>query len=80
MNTLKVAMKEIMTKKGINVSHFADDSALLKTAKGLKTALFIIQLALNVIEEWGKNWECEISPEKKTQVIIFSPKQTDLSE
>ena len=51
MDTLKRALKEIITTKSIDISQFADDSAFWKTAKGLKTALFIIQLALNVIEE-----------------------------
>ena len=43
-----------MSKYGIDLSQFADDSAFWKSAKGIKKALFIIQLALNVIEEWGK--------------------------
>ena len=58
-------MNHLMVTKGINLSQFPDDSAFWKSAKGLKRALFIFQLALNVIEDWGKNWGFEISPEKK---------------
>ena len=76
MDTLRTAMSHLMVTKGIDLSQFADDSAFRKSAKGLKRALYIIQLALNVIEDWGKNWGFEISPDK-TQVVIFNPKGTD---
>ena len=79
MDTLRTAMNHLMIKKGIDLSQFADDSAFWKSAKGLKKALYIIQLALNVIEDWGKNWGFEISPDK-TQVVIFNPKGTDTSK
>ena len=79
MDTLRTAMNHIMVTKGIDLSQFADDSAFWKSAKGLKKALYIIQLALYVIEDWGKNWGFEISPDK-TQVVIFNPKGTDTSK
>ena len=79
MDTLKTAMEKLMSKYGIDLSQFADDSAFWKTAKGVKKTLFIIQLALNVIEEWGKNWGFEISPDK-TQVVVFNAKFTEISK
>ena len=79
MDTLRTAMNHLMVTKGIDLLQFADDSAFWKSAKGLKKALYIIQLALNVIEDWGKNWGFEISPDK-TQVVIFNPKGTDTSK
>ena len=68
-----------MSKYSIDLSQFADDSAFWKTAKGIDKALFIIQLALNVIEEWVKNWGFEISPDK-TQVVVFNAKFTEISK
>ena len=79
MDTLKTAMEKLMSKYGIDLSQFADDSAFWKSAKGIKKALFIIQLALNVIEEWGKNWGFEISPDK-TQVVVFNAKFTEIQK
>ena len=36
-------------------------------------------MALNVIEEWGKNWGFEISPDK-TQVVVFNAKLTEIQK
>ena len=54
MDTLRTAMNDLMIKKGLDLFQFADDSAFWKSVKGLKKAIFIIQLALNIIEDWGK--------------------------
>ena len=59
-------MNDLMIKKGLDLSQFADDSAFWKSVKGLKKAIFIIQLALNIIKDWGKNWGLEIAHEKHT--------------
>ena len=36
MDTLKTAMEKLMSKYGIDLSQFADDSAFWKSAKGIK--------------------------------------------
>ena len=71
-------MNDLMVTKGLDLSIFADDSAFWKSAKGLKRALLIIQLALNVIEDWGKNWGFEISLEKNTSSYFQSQRHRHL--
>ena len=54
MQTLKDALSKIMTELGIDLSQFADDSAIWKSAKNIKYAIRIIQMALQIIEQWAE--------------------------
>ena len=78
LDTLRTAMNHFMVTKGIDLSQFPDDSAFWTSANGLKRALFIFQLALNVIEDWGKNWGFAISPEKNTSSYYQSQRHRHL--
>ena len=66
INTLYEALESLP----IDLSQFADDGAIWKCANKPKTAIKILQQALNIIHNWCKEWGFKISADK-TKCVIF---------
>ena len=67
INTLYEALDALP----IELSQFADDSAIWKCTRKPKAALKILQQALNIIHNWCKEWGFKISTDK-TKVVVFN--------
>ena len=67
INTLYEALDALP----IDLSQFADDSAIWKCTRKPKAAIKILQEALIIIHNWCKEWGFKISTDK-TKVVVFN--------
>ena len=70
-DSLKQKLLALLSRHGVDLSQFADDSAVWKSGKNTEEIIKIIQIILQAIEEWAKEWGFLISP-GKTQVVLFN--------
>ena len=70
-DSLKQKLHNLLIKYGVDLSQFADDSAVWKSGKNVDEIIRIIQIILEAIEEWAIEWGFLISP-GKTQVVLFN--------
>jgi len=74
-----IAINDLAVDEGINLSLFADDSAIWKCGRNLKYLEGKLQNALNKINDWANEWGFKVSIEK-TQVVIFTRKRNKTVE
>ena len=70
-DSLKQKLLALLSRHGVDLSQFADDSAVWKSGKNIEEIIKIIQIILQAIEEWAKEWGFLISP-GKTQEVLFN--------
>ncbi|MCU7844861.1 MAG: endonuclease/exonuclease/phosphatase family protein [Candidatus Thiodiazotropha sp. (ex Monitilora ramsayi)] len=70
-NVIMNSLSEEIGRDPVALSQFADDSAIWKATRKPQTAIKHLQITLNKIENWGKNWGFRISAEK-TKCVIFN--------
>ena len=75
-DSLKQKLHNLLIRYGVDLSQFADDSAVWKSGKNVDEIIRIIQIILEAIEEWAIEWGFLISP-GKTQVVLFNSFRID---
>ena len=70
-DSLKQKLLTLLIKYRVDLSQFADDSAVWKEGKNVDEPIRIVQIILLAIEEWAKECGFLISP-GKTQVILLN--------
>ena len=70
-DSLKQKLHNLLIRYGVDLSQFADDSAVWKSGKNVDEIIRIIQIILEAVEEWAIEWGFLISP-GKTQVVLFN--------
>ena len=63
-NVLINTLSDKLVGHPIDLTQFADDSAIWKTAKNVPTAVKILQKTLNAIMEWADAWGFKLSGQK----------------
>lgn len=74
-----IAINDLEVEDGINLSLFADDSAVWKSGRNLKFLEKKLQETLDKIKVWCNEWGFKVSIEK-TQVIVFTRKRKNKVE
>ena len=75
-DSLKQKLHNLLIRYGVDLSQFADDSAVWKSGKNVDEIIRIIQIILDAIEDWAIEWGFLISP-GKTQVVLFNSFRID---
>ncbi|MCG8034496.1 MAG: reverse transcriptase-like protein [Candidatus Thiodiazotropha taylori] len=69
-NLLMNTLQETLDALPLELSMFADDGLIWKTAKKPNSALPTLQVALQAIHDWATNWGFKLSTEKTTAVVF----------
>ena len=75
-DSLKQKLHNLLIRYGVDLSQFADGSAVWKSGKNVDEIIRIIEIILEAIEEWAIEWGFLISP-GKTQVVLFNSFRID---
>ena len=75
-DSLKQKLHNLLIRYRVDLSQFADDSAVWKSGKNVDEIIRIIQIILEATEEWAIEWGFLISP-GKTQVVLFNSFRID---
>ena len=75
-DSLKQKLHNLLIRYEVDLSQFADDSAVWKSGKNVDEIIRIIQIILEAIEEWAIEWGFLISP-GHTQVVLFNSFRID---
>ncbi|MCU7800042.1 MAG: endonuclease/exonuclease/phosphatase family protein, partial [gamma proteobacterium symbiont of Lucinoma myriamae] len=70
-NVIINTLEDVLKKFPIDLTQFADDSTIWKTAKSPEAAIKILQKALDAIKAWADAWGFKLSG-IKTESIIFN--------